>query len=104
MVSKKPKPEEYRYHVAPHTSKDNYFVVTKTLRGSYVDEYMVQLTPGNEDRVYCNCPGFLVQKYPKPLHKHVLLAKAYNALGIRTSEMYQLEAKTNKVIHCEAAN
>ena len=98
-MSKKLKPEDFRYAVTQTFEKANkYFTITKKYRNAIKETYEVELDPDDEDRVWCNCPGFIMQKYPKPLHKHVMLAKDYVARGRPLVAVYKLQAKTNKVI------
>lgn len=98
----KPKAEDYDYLVARLPARDNYFTITKTLRGAFCEEYQVQLTERIDDEgnriVWCNCPGFLMQKYAKVDHKHVKLAIDFVDRGEMPNAVYKLEAKTNRLI------
>ena len=98
----KVKSDVYRYIVMEHVDKEYYYTITKSLKGEVLETYTVYLHPADPDNVFCNCPGFQVQKYPKPQHKHVLLAVDFRARvrggWIELFGEFQLELKTNKVI------
>jgi len=46
-----------------------------------VETYDVTIKGVEEKDVWCNCPGFTIQKYDKRQHKHVLMIEDYRLRG-----------------------
>ena len=65
-----------------------HYQITKEIMGVEMDSYWVQLR-GRGD-VYCNCPGFERQKFPKMEHKHVKIAEDYSARGEPEGARYKI--------------
>ena len=53
-----------------------HYQIDKMIMGVSVDKYWVHLK--GRDEVWCDCPGFRRQTFPKMEHKHVKIAQDFN--------------------------
>lgn len=100
MAKRKP---EFTYEVRRTESPFGEFQIRKLIYGGVVKEiYNVKYgedVNGEVTKCFCDCQGFLRQKYPKPLHKHILLVKDFLKRDV-TVGLYRLDP-TNKPIYQE---
>lgn len=96
MTTKKEK-QYYRtfYRVSPMAGAGNegHYKVWKMVDGEEEDDYIVQVQPSRDGRrlvLWCDCPGFLRQHYPKIEHKHVKLVLDYQRRGEKGIGLYKL--------------
>lgn len=64
------------------------YQLTKMVMGVELEEYWVELK--NDGGVFCNCPGFLRQKFPAKEHKHVKIALDYRERGEPEDALYRI--------------
>ncbi len=99
MTSKKELEREATIYVVCQQTfgiSGNYYI-HKLVDDESKDTYSVTLHDNNKG-MFCNCPGFVIQKYAKIDHKHIQMVLAYKAAGEPSSVSYRL-GKGNKVIH-----
>lgn len=68
-------------------AQQRYYQVNKMRLGVRLDEYWVQLRGNN---VFCNCPGFRRQNFPKIDHKHVKIAQDFSDRGEPVDAEYKI--------------
>lgn len=64
-----------------------HYQLNKMVMGVVVDEYWVEL---KHRTVYCNCPGFQRQQFPKIEHKHVKIAQDFHDRGEPMDAIYKI--------------
>ncbi len=78
--------EATKYRIRKITGHNNYRIV-KTIMDVETDSYSIsiKLKPAllgtYIDELWCDCPGFRIQQYPKEQHKHIVLGMDYIARG-----------------------
>ncbi len=65
-----------------------HYQINKLVMGVEVESYWTQLK-GNSS-VYCNCPGFQRQSFPKIDHKHVKIAQDFHDRGEPADALYKI--------------
>ena len=75
--------------------------IGKMVMGVEVDNYHVTIkeTTGGLSNLWCDCPGFRNQQFPKIEHKHVKIALAYREQGEPEQAVYTINGtgKTAKI-------
>ncbi len=69
------------------TSMQRHYQINKLVIGVVMDNYWVQL---KSREVYCNCPGFQRQNFPKIEHKHVKIAQDFHDRGEPANALYKI--------------
>lgn len=65
----------------------NSYTIVKSVMDVVTEDYQITLKsdgPRGDIRevdVWCNCPGFRIQQFPKLLHKHILLGIDFQSRG-----------------------
>lgn len=62
----------------------NRYKIVKTIMEVETDFYSIQINPIRENgmgTLWCDCPGFRIQRFPHDKHKHILLGMDYIARG-----------------------
>ena len=76
----------------------NSYQIDKLIMGVEVEQY--QLTIKAEGRasldLWCNCPGFRIQQFPKIEHKHIKIALDYQSRGEPTWAEYTITGTGKK--------
>jgi len=70
------------------SAMQRHYQINKMVMGVAVDEYWVQLM--GRDTVYCNCPGFQRQRFPKMEHKHIKIAQDFSVRGEPKDALYKI--------------
>lgn len=65
-----------------------HYQINKVIMGVEVDKYWVHLK--GRDEVWCDCPGFRRQSFPKMEHKHVKIAQDFNKRGEPDGAQYNI--------------
>ena len=77
---------------------NNSYQIDKLVIGVEVEQY--QLTIKSEGRatldLWCNCPGFRIQQFPKIEHKHIKIALDYQERGEPSWAEYKLHGTGKK--------
>lgn len=91
----------YRIFVNKHASGEQsktHYTIEKRIMDTPVELYAVTIkSEGRADlQLWCDCPGFRVQKYPKIDHKHIKIAMDYQSRGQPEWAEYRILGK-NKI-------
>ncbi len=87
---------EYRYRVCRTGTQGIHFQIlkldyqTKEQHGQYDLVVNWRINDGDNDGLWCDCPGFRVQKYAKFEHKHVRMVRDYIMRDLDGAAMYKL--------------
>ncbi len=69
--------------------------ISKRVLDVETDFYHVTVQPNDDElvpiKLWCSCPGFHIQKFPKIAHKHIRMVFHYQALGEPNSAEYRFE-------------
>ena len=65
-----------------------HYQINKVIMGVEVDKYWVQLN--SRDSVWCDCPGFRRQTFPKMEHKHVKIAVDFSERDEPIDAVYRI--------------
>ena len=85
----------------PGKIKDNYRI-SKRVMGVETDFYFTIVQPKGDKlvpvKLWCSCPGFHIQKFPKIEHKHIRMVFHYQALGEPVSAEYRMSGTGQNTI------
>ena len=100
MTSKKDLEREATTYVVSQQTLGitGFYYIQKLMNEEKTDLYRVTKFESTEKKMWCDCPGFVIQKYAKIDHKHIQMVMAYQKLGSPASVIYKLGPK-NQVIH-----
>lgn len=62
----------------------NTYHIAKLVCAVELDAYQITINPIRENgmgTLWCNCPGFRIQQFPKDQHKHIKIGMDYIARG-----------------------
>ncbi len=71
-----------------------HYQLNKMVMGVVTEQYWVQLK--GSSTVYCNCPGFQRQQFPKIEHKHVKIAQDFSDRGEPNKALYKIHGTGEK--------
>ena len=61
------------------------YKIVKTIMGVEMDFYSIEIKTmeheSDDAKLWCDCPGFRIQQFPKHQHKHIVLGMDYIARG-----------------------
>lgn len=88
-ISKKEKAEATTYQIVRTGNKyQRHYRIEKYIMGVYVEAFNVRLKGMKE--IFCDCPGFHIQKFPKIEHKHVKIAQDFHKRGEPANATYKI--------------
>lgn len=77
------------------------YYIAKEVCGIEVESYQITIDPSRntengDGALWCNCPGFRIQKFPQAQHKHIKIGFDYRKRGEPEWALYRMNGTGSK--------
>ena len=80
---------------------NNQYLIKKLICGVEMEDYHITINPLRDNgmgTLWCNCPGFRIQRFPHDQHKHIKIGFDYQKRGEPTWAEYRMTGTGAKAV------